>query len=222
MRKTPFSGRAVYGGRRKRPYVPAVQRGPRRELKSVDFVDAGPRNMVTVANVVGASSLTTGMTLINGTTQGDGAYEHIGKNISVQSVAVEAELTQPQTDASSSTVRLMVVYDRQPNGAYPAIGDLLADNASAPTFNSAINIGYRERFAVLRDFQVTLSPAEKTTYHYETYLKRQLDTNYSGISNAIASVGSGSLLLLAFFVQLAGTTVPTVSAVHTRVRYYDS
>lgn len=206
----------------RRSYVPAIQRGPARELKSVDTSDDTSRALVAVGSVVGSANTATGMTLINGSAQGDASYEHIGKNVSLQSIAVEVEFFQPQTDASASTVRLMVVYDRQPNGAYPAIGDLLADNAAAPTFDSAINIGYRERFAVLRDCQFTLDTASGLSHHYETYIKRQLDTNFVGITNAIASVGSGAVYLIYFFKQLTGTTAPISPTHHTRVRYYDS
>lgn len=207
---------------RRQPFVPAALAGPRRELKAVDVGDGTSRTLVTVANVVGAANLATGLTLINGSNQGDASYEHIGKNASGQSIALEAEFYQPQTDVSSSAVRLMIIYDRQPNGAYPAIGDILADNASAPTFDSAINIGYRERFLVLRDCQFTLDPAQSLSHHYETYCKRQLDINFSGTSNAIASVASGAIYLLCFYVQLTGTTAPLMLTHHSRFRYYDS
>lgn len=223
--RTPYRAlaqrpRAAYP--RRQPFIPALLAGPRRELKSVDVVEATPRNLVAVASVAGASSMATGMTIINASNAGDASFEHIGKNASIQSLALECEFSQPQTDASASTVRLMIVYDRQPNGAYPAIGDLLADNASAPVFNSAINIGYRERFAVLRDCQFTLDTAVGLTHHYETFIKRQLDINYIGTSNAIASVGSGAVYLVCFFLQLLGTTAPVMVSRHSRCRYYDA
>lgn len=206
----------------RRSYVPALLAGPRRELKAVDSVDATPRTLVAVASVAGAASMATGMTIINGSNAGDASFEHIGKNASGRSLALECEFSQPQTDASASTVRLMVIYDRQPNGAYPSIGDLLADNASAPVFDSAINIGYRERFAVLRDCQFTLDTATGLTRHYETFIKRPLDINYIGTSNAIASVGSGAIYLVSFFLQLLGTTAPIMVSRHSRFRYFDS
>lgn len=207
---------------RRRPYVPAIQAGPRRELKSVDYGESTTRTLVTVANVLGAANIATGMTQINASNQGDASYEHIGKNASITSIALEADFYQPQTDVSSSAIRLMVVYDRQPNGAYPAISNLLADNASAPTFESAINIGYRERFGVLRDYQFTLDPAMGLSHHYETYIKRALAINFSGTANNIASIASGAIYLVWFYIQLTGTTAPVCIAYHSRCRYYDS
>ena len=214
--------RSAQGPRPMRRYVPAMQVGPRRELKSVDAVDATPRALVAVASVVGGSSLATGMTIINGSNAGDASYEHIGKSVSGQSLALECEFSQPQTDASASVIRLLVIYDRQSNGAYPLIGDLLANNASAPTFDAGINIGYRERFAVLRDQQFILDPASALTHHYETYIRKQTDTNYIGTSNAIASIGSGAIYLVSFYLQLLGTTAPIMVSRHSRFRYYDS
>lgn len=207
---------------RYRAYVPALQAGPRRELKSKDYGEDTSRTLVTVANVVGAANMATGMTEINASGQGDASYEHIGKNVTLQSIALECDFYQPQTDASASVIRLMVVYDRQPNGAYPAIGDLLANDASAPTFESAINIAYRERFAVLRDCQFTLDTAQGISRHYETYIKRNLDVNFASTGANIAGIASGAVLLIWFYIQLTGTTAPVCTTHHSRVRYYDS
>jgi len=206
----------------RRNYVPAQIAGPIRELKSVDFADANVRNCVAVAAVAGAANLATGMTQVSGSAQGDASYEHTGKQISMQSFQLELELAQPQTDASGSTVRVILLYDRQPNGAYPAIGDVLADNAGAPTFNSGINIGYRQRYAVLRDAQITLNYSGPLTAHYETFIRRPLAMNFIGITNAIASLGSGAVYLIVFFNQLVGTTAPTITSVHCRTRFYDA
>jgi len=225
QRRTPFSGRAVYGTMRRKSFVAASQRGPAKELKSFDYYDAADRSMVTVANVVGTTSLATGMGVVNIPATGNAFYEVIGNKCQGRSLAVEAEFAQPQTDVSSSTIRVMVVLDRQVNGAFPAITDILYDNNTGTTFNSAINIANRDRFQVFRDSQFTLDPASCLTRHYETYIRLpSLEFIYKAAASrgAIVSISSGAIYLMAFYVQHAGTTAPTIGSVHCRTRYFDS
>jgi len=226
--RAPYPYRKSYY-RRPRPQdrrlAPAAQRGPAKELKSFDYYDATDRSLVTVANVVGATSMTTGMGVVNIPATGNGFYEVIGNKCQGKSLAIEAEFAQPQTDVSSSTIRLMVVLDRQVNGAFPAIGDILYDNNTGTTFNSAINIANRDRFQVFRDMQFTLDPAQGLTRHYEAYIRLpDLEFVYKAAASrgAIASINSGALYLIAFYVQHAGTTAPSIGNVHCRTRYYDS
>jgi len=227
--RKPYSYRKSYYRRPRakdfRRAAPAYQRGPPKELKSFDYYDATSRALVTVANVVGAANMATGMSAINIPANGTQFYECTGNKLLARSLAVELELAQPQTDVSSSTVRVMVVLDRQVSGAYPAIGALLYDNNTGTTFNSGVFIANRDRFAILRDFQISLDPAQRLTHHYETFIKLpQLECVYAPAASrgAIGSVNTGGLYLLAFYVQHVGTTAPTVDNVHCRFRYYDS
>lgn len=227
MRSTRKSFRRSKRTSRRYPYmrVPAYNRAQKAELKCFDFHVPSSTALVTVGNVVGAYSLATGMSVVNVPSTGALPYNQVGNKIDCQSLAVEAELLQPQTDVSSSTVRLIVVYDRQPNGAYPLITDLLYDNATAVTFNSAISISGRDRFKMLRDCQIVLDPASCLAKHYETYIKLgSLASSYAFSPNVdnITTITSGAIYLIMFYVQHVGTTAPKFDSVHTRLRYYDS
>lgn len=227
--RAPYSYRKSYY-RRPRTYGRPAQFTPASapratELKCVDQHEVELRALVTIANVVGAdNSLITGMTLVNGVAEGATVYQHTGNKVHMHSLALECELTQPQTDVSSSTVRLMLIYDRQSNGAYPAITTLLLNDGlfGATEFNSAININYRDRFLVLRDEQLVLDPAQALSRHYETYMKRSLEHVCITGDAAIASVGTGAIYFLAFYVQGVGTTAPKVSNLHARYRFFDA
>lgn len=211
---------------RRRSGMPrAIMRATRApELKSWDFTDASSRAMVLVASVAGATTMTTGMTVLNVLGSGTGYSERLGNKVSNQSLAVEADFALAQTDASAAVIRVLVIYDRQPNGAFPAIADLLSNNSSATvTFNSAISIPYRDRYAVLRDTQLPLDPGSGLSRHFECYIKRPLQSSFKSTAYTdVRDIGAGALYLVAFYVQLYGTTVPTISNVHSRLRYTDN
>jgi len=59
----------------------------------------------------------------------------------------------------ADTTRIIVYYDRQPNGANPTQADLLTDTVAAGTAvavtpQSGLNINNRDRFMILRDRKV--------------------------------------------------------------------
>jgi len=223
IRAPPPSTRSYRRRYRRSAQPRAIMRGVRApELKARDFSDTSVRNMVLVASVAGATTMTTGMTVLNVVPAGTNYFERIGSKITMTSLAIESDFALAQTDASAATIRILVIYDRQANGAYPAIGDMLANNASAPAFNSAINLLNRDRFAVLRDTQLSLDPGSGLSRHFECYIKRMLQISYKSTANDdIRDLNAGALYLCCFYVQQYGTTVPTISAVHSRLRYID-
>lgn len=213
-----------YRRRYRRSGPRAIMRGiPTPELKARDYTDPTVRAMVLVASVAGTTTMATGLTVLNVVPAGTNYFERIGSKITMMSIAIEADFALAQTDASAAIARIMVVYDRQANGAYPAIGDLLANNASAPAFNSAINLLNRDRFAVFRDTQLSLDTGSGLSRHFECYIKRSLQCSYKSTANDdIRDLNAGAIYLCCFYVQQYGTTVPTISAVHSRLRYIDN
>jgi len=57
------------------------------------------------------------------------------------------------TTSVQDQVRMLLVYDTQPNGALPGITTVLKDAnaAAATTVNSHLNLDDRERFQIVRD-----------------------------------------------------------------------
>lgn len=224
--RAPYPYRKSYY-RRPRPQdraqPAAIYRGVQKELKGVDFKDTTPRDLVTITNVVGATSLTTGMCLLNGIANGTNFFERVGNKVQMKSLAVELELWQPQTDVSSSSVRLLIVYDRQCNGAYPLYSDVLMNgNIAGSDFNSGMNLANRDRFAILRDAQFVLDPAQDLQKHYETFIQRPLDATYGTTTAIMSGVSSGAIYIMLFYVQGLGTTAPKCNNLHARYRYWDS
>jgi len=208
-----WSGRRYYS-----PYqrwrVPAALKAPRNEMKCWD-------DSISTAFALPAVTSFTPV-LLNRIHEGTAAYEHVGRQISMQSIAFEAEYYLPT--GGSASVRTMIVYDRQSNSA-PTSADLLTDNNSiVQSFNSGVNMKYRDRFLVLRDDQITLDDGSGLSKHYETYVKRPLAANYDHSADDTVTYNplTGAVYLIQFARVTQGATYPSCSTWHCRVRFVDA
>jgi len=135
--------------------------------------------------------------------------------------------------------RVLVVYDRNPNGVSPVYSELILSQTTGGSTNSAtldnINLANRDRFVILKDFTLMLPPVEAnftTTQGTPAILNgvetggnwwfdlRGLTTIYGGTSSAISSIQSGALWLV---TAAADTQAPSVWRFQcaTRIRYTD-
>lgn len=152
-------------------------------------------------------------------------------------------LIQPlRTAAFSDYVRILVIYDRQTNGALPAIADILQTTsqtgANTNSVFSDINLNNRDRFMILRDMRVVLPSLTVTagvvtnpgfvdpvtgTFFVKEYIKlKGLITQYRADSSAavIGDIASGGLFLVTFGQTAAGMEGFN-SFLETRLRYGD-
>lgn len=132
------------------------------------------------------------------------------------------------TTTATQELRLIVFIDKQPNGAAPAVTDLLV--AATPT--SQLNMNNRDRFKVLRDvthvfdpytlLTASASPAwNRTAECGEIYKKINLECIFNATNGGtIADVNSGALYT--FWIGSVGTGNNSGSVTQTsRVRYID-
>lgn len=214
---------------RKRVYRQRQQRrsAPRTSLTEVKTFDC----MVTVpaagiplvAAAAGAEpgAAFVGITELNCIRQGAAFQNRIGAKVVMKSVEFTGELYSPG-GATRGPFRLLLVYDRQPNGAFPAITDILYDQpAAAVYYGSGVNMTNKSRFAVLRDLRLTLDPADTQTRLVHTYSKVRLETEYGGDAGTIADIRTGALYLVAFSGALTGADVVSLRNCISRVRFFD-
>lgn len=132
------------------PLGPATGRISRtQEVKCLDY----PRSSVGYD----AAGVVTGLNLVQ---IGSSFFNRIGRRIRMKSVQIFGDIIpNPAATAtfSAETIRSVIVYDRQTNGAYPALADIFedTDQNGANTTNelSGINLNNRERFAILMDIK---------------------------------------------------------------------
>lgn len=159
-----------------------------------------------------APPLTTSWTtpqLLNGLAQGIGSSERIGRRALFKSV--QYRFIVAPADNGVSQNRILIVYDKQPNGALPGITDVLAVNA----FYSPMNLSNSDRFVVISDEVTDSCQSSAMNMSHKMYKKCALETVFSATSGGVAAIASGSI-----FVIVANNSDPTVGQVSSSYGYF--
>ena len=154
----------------------------------------------------------TYIVLLNGVATGTDYNTRIGREVTMTSYYNRlfiSDITNVQL------VRCMLVYDKQPIGALPAITDILQYNNA----NSPNNLNNRDRFVVVSDKVYTISPQGTEIRFAKKYKKLRTVTTYNNTGAGIADIATGALYFVAFAFNNVATT--TLSG-YSRVRFVDN
>lgn len=135
--------------------LPATLRATGLEIKALDI----PQTTYTInstASITAMNLIRTGSTFCN----------RIGRRVEMKNIRVSGIIQNLRTVAGEDYCRILIVYDRQTNGALPAIADIIqsTDQAAANTTNvfSGLNLNNRDRFKIIRDMRIFLPAATVT------------------------------------------------------------
>lgn len=150
--------------------------------------------------------------LINLIGQGATENNRIGRKVTMTSL-----MCRWAFDGSADTVaqgmRIFVFYDKQPNGAFPNITDVLTSSSHT----GLMNLNNADRFIVLHDelvneMAITAAPIGSF------YVKMNLDSVYQSNGGTVADFATGAI-----YIAVANSTSTTRTlSFRSRVRYYDS
>lgn len=177
------------------------------ELKCVDTP--------TTTNVI---STTATFVAVNIPVQGAAVYNRVGNEIEMKSLHLIGQIDPTaNSNASSEYLRIMVVYDRQTNGAFPTIADLITSydttGATTSTVLDHTNPNNFDRFRVLADIRLPIAndastaPSAKSQftndYNNELNINRFINlkgmgTKYKASAGAIGDIASGGLYVVTF------------------------
>jgi len=208
--------------------VGRFQGGSAREVKCFDCtpVQAAAGGGITW----GLSAVTSGepgaafvgMTCLNEVLQSATVYGRVGAKILMKSIRLRAQFYLA-ADPSLAWVRVAVIYDRQPNGAYPLIGDIFADaNTGAVPFSAGLNITNKGRFTVFRDQVIPFDSGRALTWSLDWFMNCRLQTEYKASAGSIADITTGSLLLVIASLNQTSNPVFGTGSVCSRIRYDDT
>ena len=196
--------RRKYSLRGNNPYS-AFQKSSGIEQKNIDDSSAK----------FGSGVSTWAITCLNDCAQGTTATTRIGRKILMKSILVQGSIVS----STGNFARILIVYDRQPNGALPQATDVLTSNT-----NMAVrNLDNRDRFVILADIfpyeqEENLSnPSANSGFAYKRFIKCNLETIYNGTLGTIADIMSGSLLMM---TNINGATITGESGIQ-RTRFVD-
>ncbi len=155
--------------------------------------------------------------------------QRLGRRVQMASVYIRFTVIPPAVSSSNFTSnnRIMLVYDKQTNGAAYAGTDLL----EVATVHGQLNMENRQRFEVLMDKVVTLHTTagvgNGTTNFWALdglFWKKfknlhRRETIYGSTVPSIADIATGSLSLFIVGDKAAGVLAPTYNF-ESRLRYY--
>lgn len=190
-------------------------------------------------------STTATFTLVNGVQEGSSFYNRIGRRIAMKSLHLVGSFAFNQGMSTGGEYdRVMLIYDRQPNGAAPTIADVLTDynnaGATSTTSLSALNMNNSDRFMVLRDIRLATfendaaSPPNALNEAFIDYTTNRvnvnefvklkgLETHYRATTNpaVIGDIATGALWVVTFG-SIPVATAPLDFNFQTRLRYWDT
>jgi len=183
--------------------------------------------------VTNTSALAVNLTSIG---QGVGDNMRVGQRVRLFNLTIRGLISffpAASGTVQPDTLRLIIFYDRQTNGAAPAWSNLIANIASGT--NSAIdppNWYERGRYKILRDWMIPVPLQQATvaagimtgnatvaipanpivpfptstelTLHFFKALKGKLDTIYSGTGATAANINGGGIFVAAQNLQGTG------------------
>lgn len=173
-----------------------------------DYVDSSSSTTVASAGT---------LRLLNGMAQGDTASSREGNSIRMKSYYMKYQIANNATAVNTNT-RVILVLDKQSNGAQPLVTDILATN----TVVSPRNLDNRKRFKILYDKCHSLGTAGPANINTEFYFKnQQTHVAYYNGSNlgTIADIATNALYLLTISDQ--ATNLPAINY-YFRLRFIDN
>jgi len=181
-------------------------------------------------------STTGNFALLNPVVVGSELYQRDGRMISMKSIHIRGFIGNIST-STQDFGRIILFYDAQCNGGTPALSTLLQDcnGGAATSATSEINLNNRQRFTILRDYNVqfgavtntggvltnyTVADPIKNTFDIDWFINlKQLTTAYN-TTNAgnVGDITGGALFLLCVNNSTSNTWQLTYG---TRLRFYD-
>lgn len=180
----------------------------RRSTKELKFVD--------VAAAALGYDTTGSITLMNGVAQGTDYNQRVGRKTTIKSILVRTYVTLGSVAPVAANARFMIVYDAQANGATPAITDIITTVGTT----SPQNLNNRDRFRIIWDKIVSVSPNGTQIQYRKLFKKCWLEVINSGTAATIGSIQTGSLFFVTIGDNAAGTAQP-IGVVQTRIRFID-
>lgn len=166
---------------------------------------------------------TTGsVTLLATIAQGTAVTQRVGKKVVIKSIQCRGQ-AYAGTTATLNDCAYMLVYDKRPTGALPAVTDILV-SAASNAFNNDANSG---RFRILKrmDFRLvgnsTTPVVDSASADADFFLVvNQIEVFKAAGTGAIADIEEGAIYLVTVGNQAAGNTAAILS-VAFRTRFID-
>lgn len=181
------------------------------------------RNYVDLASAAYVNDSTGSITLLNTVAQGASNSQRIGKKWTMRSIQMRGAVIAGTTGVLAQFTNILV-YDKRPTGALPAITDILV-SSNSNSFNNDNNVG---RFRIIRRWDgliqggqvlATNPVTEGSSQDFDYFVKLNLPVvNKAAGTGVIADIEEGALYLVTVGSAAPGTTAPNTGC-GFRIRY---
>lgn len=197
-------------------------RGMRLEKKVIDINSTG----------YAVENTGTQLQLLNGCVAGSQNFNRIGRKINLKSLQIHGSIYQADTTSQFTKCRLLIVFDKQSNGAAPTFADIITSQniagTTSSTVNDMVNLNNRDRFEIIRDLMYTVDGiSDVATQSYsggttivpvDLYIKLgNRETVYNaGTAGTVGDIQSGALYMFLIASQPNATGVSANLSFRTR------
>jgi len=163
--------------------------------------------------------------LMNGIEEGTGASQRIGKRITIRGIQLGILLGTPITTGLTQWVRVVVVQDKQANGAECGWDDVFDDGTGGNDYTSLsdpLKVENRYRFSILYDrtVMIDVQSAGSQQRMIRMFKKVNIPVIYGNTGEEVDDINTNSIYLLVKPSMAAGTAAAVIGG-YTRVRYTD-
>lgn len=163
---------------------------------------------------------------LNAIMQGASFFQRIGTKIVVKSISVSFSVFGHPGTNPPTAVRSVLLYDRQPNKAFPTFDAIFQNNDGSvgyPTqFTCGLNMSNRSRFSMIRDQYDIIDPASGLQHLVKLFCKGRWECEYSTNTGLIGDLNTGAIYLIVFADQVAAAdNGGYISDLTARLRYFD-
>jgi len=206
-------------------------------LRSGGYVpNTHEKKVADLDNATYQANTTGSITLLACPILGSDMTNRIGRKINLKSVyirgfvASEASINNSSLVVPSQQARFILFIDDQPNGAAPAVTDLLKQ----ANVTSQLNLNNRDRFKILKDKTFVFDPyvynsaattsvisANNMVKNFKCYKRLNVETVFNAMNGGtVADITSGALYML-WIGSVVASGGDVNASLTTRVRYLD-
>lgn len=172
-----------------------------------------------------ADATTTGSVVaLNQMAAGDTALLRDGNKIQMKSIQLRFTL-ENEANTQNNAVRMMIVYDKQPNLSNPTIATAGTGPLDTITIQSLRQVATMSRFKVLSDRVYTINSTSDTAgalqiIHDEVFIKIPLDSQLTQFADGAAGAPQSGGLYLMFFGNVAAGAADCNVLGQARLRFW--
>lgn len=175
-------------------------------------------NIIDTVTTVVASPIAPAIIQLTNVAQGDSNATRSGNQIKVTHIQLKYFFTM-NASATQTCCRILLVLDKQTNGAIYTAGELFKNVTVNDNVNSPYHEDHRRRFKVLYDRVHDLSDNGNQIGRGRKFIKLQLPLRYESTNGDITDLSEKSLSLV--HMSTESTNTPLLNA-FTRVLYVDN